>query len=123
MLSSQNCAYFEYTGDVESTIDRIVCCTKCFENLSNNELVPVSCTRCRNFDFNRVKYETKPDFYPPKLFNAEQNYFKLNMKKLSFKTMSASIKSSFDNVKTSRWMKKKTEYYLQIEGIVGMLTK
>ena len=75
-------------------------------------LVPGSCTRCHSSHFNRVKYQTKPDFYPPKLCNAGKNYTDLNMKKLSFETMRDAVKLSFDNVKTGCWTTKNAEYYL-----------
>ena len=93
-----------------------------FSNFSNNQLVLGSCTRCHGFDFNRVKYQIKPDFYPPKLCDPGQNYVELNTKKLSFKTMHATVKLSFDDVKSGHWTNKNDEYYLQMEGIDGMLT-
>ena len=73
-------------------------------------------------NFSRVKYQTKPDFSPPKLCNTGQNYAELKMNNLLFDTMRAAVKLSFDNVKDGNWMGKNAEYCLQKKGIDSMLT-
>lgn len=71
MLSSQNFTYFGYASDVGSTVDGMICCAKYFIHLLMNQLVPGS---CHIFDFRRVKYKTKTNFYPPELCNPCKSY-------------------------------------------------